>query len=442
MKKNFVLQAVGMFILTALIAGLLLVGSVCIPQAAIKEQVVDSAEYFARKPLFPYLNGNQFNLRQDNYADSILVNIMYHMGAGSDENIFSTTMKAAYYNEERQNVNESLSIAVSRPHSANVPYFRYWHGSLILLRPLFMITDIAGARMVLGIAALFCILLTAFILWKKKQGALAVCFFLCYLLMNGFMGMFCIEYVMMLLLTGVISLILVLTDHENTTIEVRRQRVCLLMVISGALTCFFDFLTTETLTLTIPMFLEFALEQNVQQSFKQKFKQLFLCGFGWGAAYAGMFLLKWGISAALFGKEAFMEALSSASSRISGTVYLGDNNLSAKANIGERFAGAFGRNISALFPFKNEMNLTAGVLLFVFIIFISFSIIYLLRTKDFSFAQVGIYLILGCLPYLRYLVLSNHSYMHYFFTYRAQMVTVLAILYLTWEYGLKNLRKK
>jgi hypothetical protein len=65
-----------------------------------------------------------------------------------------------------------------------------------------------------------------------------------------------------------------------------------------------------------------------------------------------------------------------------------------------------------------------------------------LHTKELSFDKIGIFLLLGVLPYLRYLALSNHSYMHYFFTYRAQMVTVLAAFYLTWEYGLKNLKKQ
>ncbi|HKM21381.1 MAG TPA: hypothetical protein VJZ01_05005 [Lachnospiraceae bacterium] len=448
-------QAGLVFLLTAVCAILLLFGTACIPQTAIEEQVKSSAGYFQEKSLFPYLNHNQFNCRQDNYADSILVNIMYHVGQGQDENLFSSVMYAAYYNEEMQAVNESLAIAVESPQTANVPYFRYWHGSLALLRPLFLVTDIVGARLVLGIAALLSMILTSLLLWKRKQRALAVCFFVCYLLVNGLMGLFCIEYVMMLLLAGIVCFYLVLTYREEVAAEVRRKQVFLTMVITGALACFFDFLTTETLTLTLPLFLEFALEQNASSMntqristtkqtsvFRDELQQLFVCGLGWGFAYAGMFLVKWGISACLFGRKAFMAALSSASERIGGTVHLGDTNLDPEASVWQRLTGALSRNISALFPFRDEMNLAAGVLWFCLALLLCFSVIYLLHTKELSFDKIGIFLLLGVLPYLRYLALSNHSYMHYFFTYRAQMVTVLAAFYLTWEYGLKNLKKQ
>ena len=34
---------------------------------------------------------------------------------------------------------------------------------------------------------------------------------------------------------------------------------------------------------------------------------------------------------------------------------------------------------------------------------------------------------LGMVPYLRYLALSGHSTEHYFFTYRAQLATIMAV---------------
>lgn len=42
--------------------------------------------------------------------------------------------------------------------------------------------------------------------------------------------------------------------------------------------------------------------------------------------------------------------------------------------------------------------------------------------------HILMYMLPGLVPYIRYLVLHNHSYLHCFFTYRAQMATVLAIV--------------
>ena len=36
--------------------------------------------------------------------------------------------------------------------------------------------------------------------------------------------------------------------------------------------------------------------------------------------------------------------------------------------------------------------------------------------------------VLGLVPYVRYLVLHNHAWLHCFFTYRAQLATVLAVV--------------
>lgn len=457
MNKKIVWKGILTFIITVFSCMLLLVGTSCIPQLAVAEQVRSSAEYFEDRALFPYLLDGQFNCRQDNYADAILINILYHIGQAPDESLFSSVMRGAYYNEERQNVNEALAIAVEAPQHANVDYFRYWHGSLVLLRPLFVLTDVTGVRLILGIMAILSYLAASILLWKKGERAIAICLFAGFLLVNGWMGMLCIEYVTMLLLSGVISLLIVLSNHHETEIWNRHKRVLILMVLSGVLTCFLDFLTTETLTFTIPMFLELVLERHVSwknqevqnnvKSGKQKpigqfgrdLRWTLTCGIVWGFSYAGMFLIKWGLSAVLFGKEAFLAALSSASERVSGTVHLGDTSLDPEASGLQRLSGALSRNISALFPFRDEMNTAVGVLLFFLVLFVCFACIYVLHTKEFSFGKIGIFLVLAALPYVRYLALSNHSYMHYFFTYRAQMITILVCLYLTWEYGVKHL---
>ena len=37
------------------------------------------------------------------------------------------------------------------------------------------------------------------------------------------------------------------------------------------------------------------------------------------------------------------------------------------------------------------------------------------------------------IPYIRYIVLHNHSYVHSFFTYRAQMATIIAVVLIVGE---------
>lgn len=108
--------------------------------------------------------------RQDNYADCILTNIIYHIDS---ENILTSILSASYYNPDGEEVNESFSYAVNNPANVsgndkvvpNVDYSRYWHGSMVLLRPLFMFFDI---RMILGIMILLLTVWFLYLLIREK----------------------------------------------------------------------------------------------------------------------------------------------------------------------------------------------------------------------------------------------------------------------------------
>lgn len=57
---------------------------------------------------------------------------------------------------------------------------------------------------------------------------------------------------------------------------------------------------------------------------------------------------------------------------------------------------------------------------------------YLLHGKEKQKDVTRTVLVLGAVPYLRYLILNNHSYLHEFFTYRAQAVTIIALCAVVW----------
>ena len=47
---------------------------------------------------------------------------------------------------------------------------------------------------------------------------------------------------------------------------------------------------------------------------------------------------------------------------------------------------------------------------------------------------MGLYLIVGMVVYLRFMVLRHHSWYHYFFTCRAQAASILALCFLLLEF--------
>ena len=295
----------------------------------------------------------------------------------------------------------------------NVDYFRYWHGGMVLLRPLFVFTGIRGARAVLGVLLLILTGLTVFLLWRQKAKGLAVCYVLGNLIVQAWMCAFCIEYITTFLLMNAVLIALLVCFPKRKDTESLYRHVYGMLCAAGVWTCFFDFLTTETLTVTMPILFLLVLRYQKGE----------LDGL-WQEC-----------------RQAFMQAMESAGERIGGTVYLGNTTADPEASGVQRFFGAIFRNQGSLFPFRDSMGTGAAALSFMGMLFLCFAIVYLFRSKNFDGRTVVLCLLVGTVPYLRYAVLENHAYLHYFFTYRAQLVTVTMLLFVTYEFGLKNLRK-
>lgn len=423
--------------ITAVVCMLLLFLTGLIPQKAIKASCAESAQYFMEQELFDNIVEGQFNTSRDNYADCILLNVMYHI---SQEELLQSLIRASYYNPEFEEVNVSFYQSLQVDKEANVDYFRYWHGSMVLLRPLFVWTGIQGARLILGMVLVVLIAIATGLLWHLRAKAAAVIYVCGNLLIQVWMCLFCIEYITTFLVANGVLIAELLLFVKKKNRESLRKKVRYLMAISGVVTCFVDFLTTETLTITIPLLflMIVSYESGELAGVKEEVKYLTGCGIIWGISYGGMFLLKWLLSVAALGMQAFGAAMSAAGERIGGTVYLGNTNLDPEADLVERIVGLLYRNQGCLFPFREEMSMGGALWLFFGLCFLCFSIVYLLRPKQLPWNIISTCLLLGAVPYLRYLVLQNHSYLHYFFTYRAQLVTILAIGYCTWKFGLKE----
>ena len=144
------------------------------------------------------------------------------------------------------------------------------------------------------------------------------------------------------------------------------------------------------------------------------------CSAGWLLAYSGTFLVKWTAASIAAGENKFVAALTSAEERLGGS-------FSEMSAIEQIFAAPFA-NISVMFGANERGELLGGISGAAVLILAAAIILYLSRKKKAAFGFIITALILGAIPYLRYAVLSNHSYLHDFFTYRAQAAAVLALI--------------
>lgn len=389
--------------------------------------MIKSTSYLREKQLFAFILDGRFQTIQDNYADSMLLNVIYHQDSKQP---WKTLIEAPYYDSHKQVIQEELWKSIDEDLTPNQEYARYWHGSMVLLRPLLLFFSILEIRFLLGACALFCLLCSCVILWRKQAAATAVCILAGYVLVHGWMSFFCIEYVTTFLVLSWILLAILFLDGKKQ--ELFQKDIRWLFSIAGVITCFFDFLTTETIVFTIPVFLIFTFyyQRCGTENIKTLVKQFFSYAFVFGISYAGMFFIKWIFAALSMGKGAFQGILLVAAERIQGDIGAGLMS-TANTSTWERYLGDLWRNLGCLFLFKEHLEFREVLLVCIFTIIVVFSFVYLFR-KNESKRCGYILLTLGMLPIIRFLVLSNHSFLHFFFTYRALWISVSCILYYIW----------
>lgn len=135
-------------------------------------------------------------------------------------------------------------------------------------------------------------------------------------------------------------------------------------------------------------------------------------GMAWVFGYAGMWAGKWGIGSLLLKKNIINDAVATILNRTS----------SSTSQVSFNRKEVLLKNMSAMFesPIKYIFLISGLILLiFLFMIMLQIKKLYL---KNFHFWLIAI------MPFIWYLILGNHSYIHFWFTYRELSMFIFAIL--------------
>lgn len=418
MKK--IIIRIGVFALTLALLWGAIFAAACIPNELIYDNMYASSIYYSDKDAF--VQDGEMRKTIDNYADSILLNVAWNMGYG---NPFVSCLDTKYFDGTEDGVdygeNWGLYCAITGKQTANTDYTRYWHGMAVFVRLFMLFTDVNGIKLIWTIAAFVLLAVSGALLIKKRQffaaGALILTF-ICIHLWNISLSL---EYQPAVLVTLAILPFFIALEKRGDSV------LTLLSIISGVLIAFFDFLTTETLTILIPLAVVFIIRKQDERfgGFKENFVTLIKCGIAWLMSYAGTFLAKWLLASVVTGENKFISAISSAEIRFSGEA----EELSAI----EQFFLAPLANLSTLFGGIERVEpscIILGVLLSAAVLG---AVFYLFRDSsrfDGSFSLIMLFIAL--VPFVRFFALNNHSYLHEYFTYRALGSTILAVFAIIW----------
>lgn len=336
------------------------------------------------------------------------------------ENAWDELMMSPFYSDNKNPdypMIELLAERILEEKQADTVYDRYWHGMMLILRPLFCIFTLNQIRIVMLIALSGLLALLSVLLWKRELKSLVVALWIAAVVSGYPMVAMCMEYVPVWLIMLFSSLI-ALTVYKSD------KAVAYLAVANGVCCAFFDFLTTETVAIVIPLVVVLCLKDEEKQigSYWQGVKWLLAKGVLWGVAYIGTLFTKWIFSSLALGEERISFAISMLLQR------QGAASVQLEETVFPQQIAAVLKNIRLMSGVGEEVSLEsifAGVLIVILMVL---AVIYLFRKKGSECVLSGLLFLVGFVPVMRMMVLHNHSLEHCFFVYRSLFATVVCVV--------------
>lgn len=404
------LKYIVIFLLAVAVLTTLLVLCACIPKLAIRENTLESAQFLCNGELFGTVVDGAEGSKIDRYADSILLGIAWQYDSTDP---LRSVMLSSYYHTKYQNENENLLDAVTENLVPNQQYLRYWHGSNVIVRLLLPVLSIEQIYLLNGITMAVLIAWLLIVLCRQKYYIPAGGIGLGLVLTASWFVPLSLEYTWayLLMLAGSIAAV-------KLACAGKWQRMGVFFLLSGMLTNYLDFLTTETLTLLVPLLLVLWINLHTcRQTMRSLAVSASKAALMWLLGYGGMWVTKWILASLVLGEN----VLPYVTDHIQQRVGSGGLQLMLPAVI---------RNVKCLFPLEYG---TAGVVAAIGLALILLYVGYVYHKNRINKPWILLLVVIGAVPYIRYMVLSNHAYLHCFFTYRAQLATIVALIMILGE---------
>ena len=420
MKK--ILNYAIIFITTLLILFSALAVSSKIPKAAIEENIKESVEFYRKRAGIYRIKNKHIYSYIHYYADTRKLNIIYCLDSNKP---IESMLWSNYYQVTKKDVNKDFIDLVKESKEPNTQYLRYWNGCMLFLRPLLVIFNMEQIYL-LNIALMSILAIILIIQLFKKSKKIAFIFIFSILLVSIWYVPLCIEYsVTFYIMIITLMIAIKIDDLNNDKPEKEREdKLLKLFLITGIVTTFFDFLTTEILTILVPLMFILMIRKEEKRSKSIKETGIFLLKacFLWLVGYCGMWLAKWILASIILNINAF--------EYVKDNFFLRINGLQGLNSHEELYGNVLKRNIFtiplmeiiSIYFFKVETKISLFLIILWILTFINW--------KELKNKKYLLYIIaIGFMPYVRYLILANHSYRHVMFTFRDQIITIMCLSY-------------
>ena len=185
-------------------------------------------------------------------------------------------------------------------------YGRYWHGYLLILKPLLLLSDVPGLRVLNMLIQSMLLILCSGQICKRLGYVHCLILFAVILFMPPVTAALSFQFTSIYLIM-LISIFL-LFHFESTFL--RFSNAYSFFLIIGVCTAYFDLLTCPVVALRVPLVFWILLSSS------PNLKQILGLSAGWGMGYAGMWSGKWVLASLLTNENVIADAEGAARLRI------------------------------------------------------------------------------------------------------------------------------
>lgn len=396
-RLKSLLRAAAVLIAGGVVGILLLMAVYRIPVSLIMGNYSASLESIeSRDGWHRYITGYDMSTL-DNNTEHLMLKAAATPLPLTGENYMQKVLRCYTYNSEW---NHGLAFAQGEYNGQRFTcdsYERYWHGYLVLLKPLlvlFTYQDLIYLNVILQFGLMFLLLC---MLRKQKIAYLQIPFLLLWTVGMQLIVMLSLDYSVCFYIY-MFSALLLLRYRKL------RERYGVFFLAVGMLTSYMDLLTWPLVTLMVPLMILLQYESSMGD----RIKRVVSGSCAWGVGYMVQWASKW----------------------VAATLFL-DDNVIADAVESLLFRSAlkgektitWGRVVlKNLSVFGNTPCLIIGGVMALLTVFL----VYRNRGK-LQGANMIPCLLIGMSPFLWYLVTRNHAYEHYWMTWRNLSITVFAV---------------
>lgn len=310
-------------------------------------------------------------------------------------------------------ITDKLLAVQSGQFVEGTPYFRYWHGYVLLSRPALAWTDMPTLRVTLATLLAMSFALLTVGLVRSVGSCAAWAFSLPLLLTSDLVA---------LPMTTVHSIAwtVILLSGAGAVWCTRKwgawgAAVCALM--AGSTYVFVDLLTNPPAALIIFLAAVLAGSAGAGVGLARSVRVAAGAGLVWGIAYAMTWISKWAISATAFGPGAVMREIRlMIAFRLSGT----------NDAVEKRFGAATRANWETWIQLDSLVTVVVVICMLIAAVVVLNT---LWKKRPLCLGWAATYAVLSLIPLAWYEIVSNHSQIHAWFTFRA-LPTSLAVLML------------